>query len=456
LVKSKIFTRIMPILKCWALWAREAVNWNIVLATQLQRIALPLIHAVPEQRYRTFQPTVLIPDALRKIQGNLRLTERMSSMICRFYVYCTVLSIWFIGGQSLLAQTLISQYEFNGNLTNSSTFVDSNDVPAPDGTFREGHFSDNAIEGVPTFGPGVDTTANGAILLDGFDDWIDVTTVGLPGQPVPASFSSGPGLITGTVMAWIKIDNPIFNSRWLMGSTNTTDFQSFHIGWDGAKLKATVAAADTPASQFTVEDGTHNRVWADGLWHHIAINWDGQFDAGKVYIDGLPMDMPITSGSSLSGANTQTPWELPMAIGARNNGGSLEGFWDGALDDLRVYAEALSDSQISTIFEETPHAVLPDFDEDDDVDGADFLIWQRGVDNGTTLAEGDANGNEQVDGIDLMIWQSAFGSVGDASAPQTAAVPEPATALLLLTGVLAGLAGTCRPSIREGGNKQYA
>ncbi len=47
-----------------------------------------------------------------------------------------------------------------------------------------------------------------------------------------------------------------------------------------------------------------------------------------------------------------------------------------------------------------------------DVDGRDFLIWQRGFGStGTKLPEeGDANGDMDVDGDDLSIWQSNFGA----------------------------------------------
>lgn len=50
-----------------------------------------------------------------------------------------------------------------------------------------------------------------------------------------------------------------------------------------------------------------------------------------------------------------------------------------------------------------------DFNRDKDVDGEDFLAWQRGVDLGTTRAEGDADGSGEVDGTDLALWQSEYG-----------------------------------------------
>ena len=58
-----------------------------------------------------------------------------------------------------------------------------------------------------------------------------------------------------------------------------------------------------------------------------------------------------------------------------------------------------------------------DFDQDSDVDLSDLMRWQRGYGNGTTLAEGDANGDATVDGQDLAVWKSQFG---------TAAVAAPA------------------------------
>jgi hypothetical protein len=358
-------------------------------------------------------------------------------MIWRTIICCLIFSFWVTWERSLPAQTLISQYEFNGDFTNASPFVDKNGVPAPDGTFREGRNSVTAPEGTPLFGQGIDGTPDGAVLLDGLDDWIDVTTAGLPGETVLATSFGGPGLVSGTAMAWVKVNTPASaQSRWLMGNANSGDFQAWRFGWSGAHLEAVPQAADSPSSLFSVTDASSNTAWADGAWHQLAVAWDGAVNQANLYLDGAPLGDPI-SGSSLTGANPQTPWELPMAIGARNNGGFLEGFWDGALDDLRIYAEALSDAQIQTIYEETPVAVLPDFDADTDVDGADFLIWQRGVGNGTTFEEGDANGDQMVDGSDLALWQDAFGTSGGGEMPQVASVPEPRAILLLLVGLLA-------------------
>ncbi|NOZ39766.1 MAG: hypothetical protein GXP24_06020 [Planctomycetes bacterium] len=54
-----------------------------------------------------------------------------------------------------------------------------------------------------------------------------------------------------------------------------------------------------------------------------------------------------------------------------------------------------------------------DFDADGDIDGSDFLAWQRGfgITSGATLTEGDADGNGAVDAADFEEWQSQFGAV---------------------------------------------
>ncbi len=86
-----------------------------------------------------------------------------------------------------------------------------------------------------------------------------------------------------------------------------------------------------------------------------------------------------------------------------------------------------------------------DFDEDGDVDGNDFLIWQNGfgVTGGATHSDGDADGDGDVDGNDFLAWQTEFGMAVGGGGATTARVPEPATAVLLLLAV-GGLSG-CRP-----------
>lgn len=85
-----------------------------------------------------------------------------------------------------------------------------------------------------------------------------------------------------------------------------------------------------------------------------------------------------------------------------------------------------------------------DFNNDDAVDGNDFLIWQRGFGSPGTLLQGDANNDGAVNGADLDIWRGQFGAPSVVAA---AAVPEPSTALLALAAAMGAV--TVRRGRRE-------
>ena len=91
-----------------------------------------------------------------------------------------------------------------------------------------------------------------------------------------------------------------------------------------------------------------------------------------------------------------------------------------------------------------------DFDQDTDIDGVDFLQWQRGFSAGTMLGQGDANNDGTVGAADLAVWSEQYGSVAGQAA--AASVPEPSTAIL--GGVFLGLTLLSREAIRSAGDQK--
>lgn len=77
------------------------------------------------------------------------------------------------------------------------------------------------------------------------------------------------------------------------------------------------------------------------------------------------------------------------------------------------------------------------FNSDSDVDGDDFLLWQRnyGLEGQVDNSNGDANYSGKVDGDDLAVWETQYGTTGLLSAASTA-VPEPAAGLLFSLSVI--------------------
>ncbi len=99
-----------------------------------------------------------------------------------------------------------------------------------------------------------------------------------------------------------------------------------------------------------------------------------------------------------------------------------------AVSDESVFIFDASLVELSTITNDA------DFDTDGDVDGADFLIWQRGLGAAGGLTQGDANSSGFVDATDLAIWETQYGSGNPILA---AAVPEPSSFALMLFAALA-------------------
>jgi concanavalin A-like lectin/glucanase superfamily protein len=74
-------------------------------------------------------------------------------------------------------------------------------------------------------------------------------------------------------------------------------------------------------------------------WTHVASTYNGS--RLTVWIDGRRAGSKAVSGKTC--ANNE-----PLAIGAKNapSKGLLEAFWDGQLDDVRIYSRALSAAEI--------------------------------------------------------------------------------------------------------------
>ncbi|RIK87970.1 MAG: hypothetical protein DCC67_01280 [Planctomycetota bacterium] len=90
----------------------------------------------------------------------------------------------------------------------------------------------------------------------------------------------------------------------------------------------------------------------------------------------------------------------------------------------------------------TTPIVFADFDADGDVDGGDFLIWQRNL-WGSGPA-GDANRDGLVDYADYDVWRNQVGAAPQQALPGVHAAPEPSA---LLLGLLA--AGSALAAARE-------
>ena len=84
------------------------------------------------------------------------------------------------------------------------------------------------------------------------------------------------------------------------------------------------------------------RTIATNTWTHVAGRYNGT--TLTIWIDGTKAGSMAVSGATCSN-------DEPLAVGAKNAPakGLLEAFWDGQLDEVRVYSRALSATEIAAL-----------------------------------------------------------------------------------------------------------
>jgi len=159
------------------------------------------------------------------------------------------------------------------------------------------------------------------------------------------------------------------------------------------------------------------------------------YDKGavRIYLDGVE----VASGT----ANTSGDVDLgafDLRVGEDLAGVANENFI-GAMDDVLVLGRALTAEQVQQLHAIGADALLPtlppdfaeaDFNEDDFVDATDLATWKSGFGSvSATKSNGDADGDSDVDGADFLRWQRQF---APGTPAPTATVPEPGACLLAL------------------------
>jgi hypothetical protein len=172
--------------------------------------------------------------------------------------------------------------------------------------------------------------------------------------------------------------------------------------------------------------------------------WEANYSGGLAVISGSPSPTKtmlelafLDAGNAVIG----TPVTLDLKTAGQLNDNTwrqftVNGTAPANAANVRVSAMMIdgvnsgSDPQ-SAFFDDlsltvaTAPGLDADFNNDNIVDGADFLIWQRGfgTSSGATNGIGDANGDGAVNAADLTVWRDRFGS--SAAVASVGAVPEP-------------------------------
>ncbi len=172
------------------------------------------------------------------------------------------------------------------------------------------------------------------LSFDGTDDYVTV--------PNSNTFDFGTGPFTFS--AWAKTTSTAYSMLFLRYNSSGGGgqiFMSFSRG----------GGADTGKVELYTWNSTQEEVYRkssgtinDGQWHHVV----GVRDGGTItiYVDGA-----VNQGTQTGSATINASSDGTFGIGYNSNeGGAPGGYFDGSLDDVRVYNRALSISEIKQLY----------------------------------------------------------------------------------------------------------
>jgi hypothetical protein len=136
-----------------------------------------------------------------------------------------------------------------------------------------------------------------------------------------------------TVAAWVKPASDVRSQ--VICCSDTSSYARYRLNIQAGKLNLYVT---------TATQGWHNggqgqvRTWTDG-WHHIAWTYDSASHTTKFYVDGA-LDFSSTTISSGAMPNAPLKW-------CRVGGNENSSYFDGDLDEVRIYDRALTQAEIA-------------------------------------------------------------------------------------------------------------
>ena len=224
-----------------------------------------------------------------------------------------------------LADGLAGHWSFDGPVT-GPTWTD--DV------------SGNGNSGTLTNGPQPTAGNIGqAMEFDGSNDYVD-SNYGPVFSPAD-DFS---------ISLWFKFSSAPTSDTTLIGSVAESGAEDERIvievdgdGTSCANDSLVVGIGDTDSA---TNDSICSNSIADTNWHHAAVTYDVDGSL-KIFVDGTEHDADAVSSSSNGVKDFST---TDFYIGARNNQGTAIDFFEGRIDDVRIYDRVLTPSEIQRLY----------------------------------------------------------------------------------------------------------
>ncbi|NBV85806.1 MAG: DUF1553 domain-containing protein, partial [Verrucomicrobia bacterium] len=144
--------------------------------------------------------------------------------------------------------------------------------------------------------------------------------------------------------AWVKTSNNEASGAILSRMNSAQGFKGYDLYQDKQTFSVHIAQ-EFPANALKVETP---KVVKAGQWQHVFVSYDGSGkESGiKITVDGKEQKLKATKATFKPGSSIRS--EVAFYVGQRSKGSVWEG---GAVQDVRIYARALSVAEMQTLAE---------------------------------------------------------------------------------------------------------
>jgi hypothetical protein len=235
----------------------------------------------------------------------------------------------------------------------------------------------NASNGPSTW---VEGKVNGGIQLDGTNDYLAIQTL---------NYNQAGQIPAVTVAAWVKTN---MSTQGFVISYDRSEYWRFTVGGDsnnGKMFFATMASS--------VADTYGQTVVSDNAWHLVVASYDSSTSLKKFYVDGVADGSSSVHGNRALGSGTSRFGTIgtsneDVAFNQMESGSSRGNFFQGTLDEIRLYDRALTDAEVAYLHT----SATTDTDSDGLTDAEEASLGTK-----PSLADTDGDGisdGEEVNG----------------------------------------------------------
>ena len=211
--------------------------------------------------------------------------------------------------------------------------------------------NDGTIVGNPKI---VGGRVRGGLKFDGSDDYVNLTNLG----------DFGSQLASSTFEAWVKT-SPKKNYMTLFDVIDVGCSMGWGIHLNGKMNNNNIVFAEDFIHCYIGYKTGENECFAsssarllpivDRKWHHVVYIYELYMDEighewrkKSIYVDDKWYSLGLFDVSKF---DTFIPFKTPVYLGAANNHGKAEGFFNGVIDEVRIYNRGLTADEVAQNFE---------------------------------------------------------------------------------------------------------